>query len=87
MLDATRQVASIATAIGHTLAQDAALMLLDEPATALDPKHQAELIALIRSLVDTGKTVVVVAHDLNLAAAIAGRVIALLIILLLILVL
>ncbi len=68
-----RQKAWVAAA----LAQEAPLMLLDEPAAALDPRFQAELIGLIRRLAAEGRTLLVVAHDLNFAAATSGRIIAL----------
>lgn len=63
--------------IAAALAQDAPLLLLDEPAAALDPRFQAELIGLIRRLAGAGRTLLLVAHDLNFAAATADRTIAL----------
>lgn len=44
-------------------------LLLDEPTASLDPAHQTHLMVLCRSLADSGLTVVLVLHDLNLAAA------------------
>lgn len=46
------------------LAQDTPLVLLDEPATYLDLRHQLELMELICLLRDRGKTVIAVLHDL-----------------------
>ncbi|WP_268870490.1 MFS transporter [Methylocaldum szegediense] len=46
------------------LAQSTPVLLLDEPGSMLDPGHQLELLALLRALADTGRTVVVVLHDL-----------------------
>lgn len=53
--------------IAMILAQQTDLILLDEPTTWLDIAHQIELLKLMRKLNDSGKTVVVVLHDLNQA--------------------
>lgn len=58
-----RQKAYIAMA----LAQNAQVLLLDEPTTYLDVSHQLQLMQLARALADMGKTVVMVVHDLSLA--------------------
>ena len=47
----------------------AQVLLLDEPTASLDPAHQTHVMAVCRSLADGGLTVVLVLHDLNLAAA------------------
>ncbi|MEX5749042.1 ABC transporter ATP-binding protein [Massilia sp. X63] len=55
-------------AIAALLAQDTALLLLDEPANALDLAHQVSVMGLLAKLCrELGKTVVMVGHDLNLA--------------------
>ena len=55
-------------AIAALLAQDTPLLLLDEPANALDLAHQVALTALLARLCrDEGRAVVSVGHDLNLA--------------------
>jgi len=55
--------------IAMTLAQDTELMLLDEPTTYLDLAHQVEVLDLVARLNrERGRTVVMVLHDLNLAA-------------------
>lgn len=60
------------------LAQDAPILLLDEPTSALDPGHAYGVMRLLRGLVDaTGRRVIVVLHDVNLAARFADRVVAL----------
>lgn len=51
--------------LAMVLAQDADLILLDEPTTYLDPGRQFELLDLIASLPGRGKTVVMVLHDLS----------------------
>jgi iron complex transport system ATP-binding protein len=59
-------------AIAALLVQDTPLMLLDEPANALDLAHQMALMDLLARLTrDRGKTLVMVSHDLNLAARVA----------------
>lgn len=63
--------------LAMTLAQDTPLMLLDEPTTYLDIAHQLELLDLCRHLNRTrGRTLVMVLHDLNLAARYADTMIA-----------
>jgi len=55
-------------AIAALLAQDTALLLLDEPANALDLAHQVSVMGLLARLCrEQGKTVVMIGHDLNLA--------------------
>ena len=68
-----RQKALIAAAI----AQDARVMFLDEPNTALDPAYQVELVGLLRAWHADGRGVVLISHDLQLPAALGGRVVAL----------
>jgi iron complex transport system ATP-binding protein len=64
--------------IAAALAQEAPVLLLDEPTTFLDPKHQADVCVLLRRLhKERGATVVMVTHDINLAALCADRVLAL----------
>ena len=55
-------------AIAAMLAQDTPLLLLDEPANALDLAHQVSVMGLLSTLCrEQNKTVVMVGHDLNLA--------------------
>jgi len=49
-------------------------VLLDEPTAALDLRHQEDVLTLARELAHGGAAVVVVVHDLSLAAAYADRV-------------
>ncbi|MGJ8670800.1 MAG: heme ABC transporter ATP-binding protein [Oceanococcus sp.] len=53
------------------------VLMLDEPTAALDMAHQKQLMLLLRQLCDQGVAVVVVLHDLNLAAAWADRMLCL----------
>ena len=63
--------------ISMTLAQDTGIVLLDEPITFLDLAHQIEVLDLVRRLPrERGTTVVMVLHDLNLAARYADRLVA-----------
>ena len=53
--------------IAMALAQDTQVILMDEPTTFLDITHQLQTMELARFLADSGKTVVLVLHDLTLA--------------------
>ncbi|WP_430383332.1 heme ABC transporter ATP-binding protein [Streptomyces sp. P10-4] len=64
-------------ALARVLAQRAPLLLLDEPTAALDLKHQEAVLRLCRERARAGDAVVVVLHDLALAAAYAHRVVVL----------
>ena len=59
--------------LASALAQQPEVLLLDEPASHLDLKHQVSLHELLRGLRRQGLLVVAVTHDLNLAAAYADR--------------
>lgn len=64
--------------IAMVLAQDTEVLMLDEPLNSLDMRHSVEVMRLIRSLADDhGKTVVVVIHDVNLAARCSDSLLAL----------
>ncbi len=54
--------------IAQTLAQDTPVLLLDEPLNNLDLNHQLEIMQLLERLHASGRTIVVVLHDLNMAA-------------------
>jgi len=61
----------------RTLASRTGALLLDEPTAALDIAHQESVLRLAREHADRGDAVVVVLHELNLAAAYADRVVLL----------
>jgi iron complex transport system ATP-binding protein len=64
--------------IASALAQASDVLLLDEPTASLDLGYQFEIAALLRRLNrERGVTMVVSTHDLNLAAALCGRVVLL----------
>ena len=53
--------------LARALAVDAPVMLMDEPLAHLDPPHQADWVQVVRGLVQEGRTVVSVLHDLTMA--------------------
>ena len=61
-------------AIARTLAMDPEIILLDEPTSALDPTMVDEVQEVIRELSGTGKTMMIVTHEMNFARAISNRV-------------
>ncbi len=63
--------------LASALAQRPKALLLDEPTTFLDLKHQVAIYRLLRDLSRQGLLVVAVTHDLNLAASFAGRIVVL----------
>ncbi len=64
--------------VAMVLAQDTDVILLDEPLNNLDMRHQVRMMAQLRRAADElGKTIIVVVHDLNFAAAYSDRIIAL----------
>jgi len=64
--------------LARALAQEPRLLLLDEPTSHLDLRHQREMVGLLRRLNrDRGTTIVLVSHDLNLAGEVADRLLLL----------
>lgn len=63
--------------IAMLLAQDAPILLLDEPTSALDLRHGEDIMRLLHRLARHGRRVIVVLHDINLAARHADRILAL----------
>ncbi len=61
--------------IARALAQEGQALLLDEPSAGLDIRHEVELFVLCAGLAAAGRTVVIVTHNLGLAARLADRVI------------
>ncbi len=61
--------------LARVLAQEAPILLLDEPTAALDLRHQGIVMALARRMAHDGGMSVVVLHDLNLAATWADRIV------------
>lgn len=63
--------------IARALAQEAELLLVDEPTTSLDPGHQLLVFELLARMTARGRGVLVVTHDLNLASQFANRMLLL----------
>lgn len=60
--------------IARALAVGADILLADEPVSGLDPNHQIQVMELMKALAQAGRGVVVVLHDLSLAARFCDRV-------------
>lgn len=63
--------------LARVLAQDTPIVMLDEPTAALDLKHQEDVLRIAADLAAQGRAIVVVLHDLSLAAAYADDVVIL----------
>lgn len=63
--------------IARALAQQAPILVLDEPTTALDLGHQQEVLLLLDRLRDDGRTIISTMHDLSLAGQFADRLVLL----------
>ena len=64
-------------ALARVLAVEAPVMLADEPTSSLDPRHQIDVMKTLRTAADRGGLVIVVTHDLGLAARFADTVVVL----------
>ncbi len=64
-------------AIARALAQNAKIILADEPVASLDPESSAMVLESLRSAVSTGVAVVASLHQVHLARAYADRIVAL----------
>ncbi len=62
-------------AIARALAMEPALMLFDEPTSALDPELVGEVLRVMRSLAEEGRTMIVVTHEMGFAREVANRAI------------
>ena len=64
--------------IAMIIAQDTDYILLDEPLNNLDMKHSAEMMRMLRQMVnDLGKTIIIVIHDINFASCYSDTIVAL----------
>ena len=61
-------------AIARALALAPDVMLFDEPTSALDPEMVKEVLDLIKTLADTGMTMIIVTHEMGFAREISDRV-------------
>jgi len=64
-------------ALARVFAVEAPVILADEPTSSLDPRHQIDVMKSLRAAADKGTLVIVVTHDLGLAARFADRVLVL----------
>jgi iron complex transport system ATP-binding protein len=64
-------------ALARVLAVEAPVILADEPTASLDPRHQFDVMKSLRVSADQGVLVIVVTHDLGLAARFADTVLVL----------
>lgn len=63
--------------LARALATQAPVLLADEPAAALDPRHQLIVLDVLKAHARAGATVVAILHDLNLAARFADHIVLL----------
>lgn len=61
-------------AIVRALAMEPEVMLFDEPTSALDPEMVGEVLDVIKGLVNTGMTTVIVTHEMGFAREVSDRV-------------
>jgi iron complex transport system ATP-binding protein len=64
-------------ALARVFAVEAPVILADEPTSSLDPRHQIDVMKTLRAAADQGTLVIVVTHDLGLAARFADTVLVL----------
>lgn len=62
-------------AIARALAMEPEILLFDEPTSALDPELVGEVLKVIRSLADEGRTMLIVTHELGFARQVSSRVV------------
>ncbi len=63
--------------IARAIAQDTGILLLDEPTSHLDIRHQVGIYQLLKRMQTAGKTIVVISHDINLALRFCDHVLLL----------
>ena len=61
--------------IARSLCMDPEIILFDEPTSALDPEMVGEVLDVIRKLKNSGKTLIIVTHEMAFAKEISDRVI------------
>jgi octopine/nopaline transport system ATP-binding protein len=62
-------------AIARALAMKPKVMLFDEPTSALDPERVGEVLKVMRSLAEEGRTMLVVTHEMGFARNVSNRVV------------
>ncbi len=63
--------------VARALAQEPRALVLDEPTASLDLRHEMEVLTLLATLASSGVTIVLVTHNLSVAAQYANRVVLL----------
>lgn len=61
-------------AIVRSLIMNPDIILFDEPTSALDPEMVGDVLELIKKVADTGKTMIIVSHEMNFVKKIANRI-------------
>lgn len=62
-------------AIARALCMEPEALLFDEPTSALDPELEQEVVKVIKDLASEGRTMIIVTHDMKLAADVSDRVV------------
>ena len=62
-------------AIARAMVTDPELIYFDEPTSALDPELTGEVLSVMRSLADSGMTMIVVTHEMSFARNVANRIV------------
>ncbi len=62
-------------AIARALCMEPKALLFDEPTSALDPELEQEVVRVIKALADEGRTMIIVTHDMRLAADVSDHVV------------
>ena len=62
-------------AIARTLAMNPEVILMDEPTSSLDPMMRGEVESVIRMIADSGKTMVIVSHEMELIRQLCNKVV------------
>ncbi|GAB2720979.1 amino acid ABC transporter ATP-binding protein [Halomonas garicola] len=62
-------------AIARALAMEPKVLLFDEPTSALDPERVSEVLSVIRSLADEGRTMVLVTHEMAFAREVSDQIV------------
>ena len=61
-------------AIARMLAMNPEVMLFDEPTSALDPEMVKDILDIIKEIATSGKTIIIVTHEMNFAKNISNRI-------------
>ncbi|NCT11143.1 MAG: ATP-binding cassette domain-containing protein, partial [Rhodobacterales bacterium] len=62
-------------AIARALCMEPKALLFDEPTSALDPELEQEVVRVIKALADEGRTMIIVTHDMRMAADVSDHVV------------